>query len=358
MYAEAALRPPQYTRVLVLGASLAGVVNNILRIITMAAFDSEADGLANGARIFLALAALCTGACTVLYPLLRRRGLLVEAGPGARLEAGEGEQDPDAEPVEKEGQEGPKPGKEDHAALAVAPGEALQGRAAVLQVIRDTWRLCIALILIYMCVGQSWECRGGEGVSKMGVSSVCGPHQDSEPWVYCQGRASDPIPMKAGMQAPAGLGHPRPLRTGHPWWRTPSPPYTPWARLPTVPGTPPFHSVTLSIFPGVLVEDAHSSRLGGWYPIILVTIYNVGDMLGRILPATFAALVWTGQNIILISSSIRLLFLPAIIFFGGELGVQEGGRVGGQGSQFFLHLESAEHTCISSNESLDLNPST
>ncbi|KAL6781152.1 hypothetical protein ACKKBG_A10015 [Auxenochlorella protothecoides x Auxenochlorella symbiontica] len=226
MYAEAALRPPQYTRVLVLGASLAGVVNNILRIITMAAFDSEADGLANGARIFLALAALWTGACTVLYPLLRRRGLLVEAGPGARLEAGEGEQDPDAEPVEKEGQEGPKPGKEDHAALAVAPGEALQGRAAVLQVIRDTWRLCVALILIYI--------------------------------------------------------------------------------------------VTLSIFPGVLVEDAHSSRLGGWYPIILVTIYNVGDMLGRILPATFAALVWTGQNIILISSSIRLLFLPAI-FFGVQV---------------------------------------
>ncbi|KAL6781153.1 hypothetical protein ACKKBG_A10015 [Auxenochlorella protothecoides x Auxenochlorella symbiontica] len=41
-------------------------------------------------------------------------------------------------------------------------------------------------------------------------------------------------------------------------------------------------------------------------------------MLGRILPATFAALVWTGQNIILISSSIRLLFLPAI-FFGVQV---------------------------------------
>jgi hypothetical protein len=42
--------------------------------------------------------------------------------------------------------------------------------------------------------------------------------------------------------------------------------------------------VTLSIFPGVLAEDAHSAELGEWYPLLLMTLFNFSDLAGKNAP--------------------------------------------------------------------------
>jgi len=44
--------------------------------------------------------------------------------------------------------------------------------------------------------------------------------------------------------------------------------------------------MTLSLFPGVVSEIVPSADFGSWYPIILITIFNAFDCLGRILPGS------------------------------------------------------------------------
>lgn len=40
-------------------------------------------------------------------------------------------------------------------------------------------------------------------------------------------------------------------------------------------------ALTLSVFPGVTVEFQSESGLGSWFPVILISTFNLGDMLGR-----------------------------------------------------------------------------
>lgn len=42
--------------------------------------------------------------------------------------------------------------------------------------------------------------------------------------------------------------------------------------------------VTLAIFPGVLAEDVHSAELGSWYPVALLTVFNLADWAGKTAP--------------------------------------------------------------------------
>ena len=44
------------------------------------------------------------------------------------------------------------------------------------------------------------------------------------------------------------------------------------------------YAVTLSIFPGFLAEDVESEALGDWYPILLITFFNLMDFLGKTCP--------------------------------------------------------------------------
>ncbi|KAL2933955.1 Equilibrative nucleotide transporter 1, partial [Bienertia sinuspersici] len=52
-------------------------------------------------------------------------------------------------------------------------------------------------------------------------------------------------------------------------------------------GLTPKLIVTLSIFPGFVTEDVHSKTLGSWYPILLITCYNMFNFLGRSLTTFF-----------------------------------------------------------------------
>ncbi|KAJ6741981.1 EQUILIBRATIVE NUCLEOSIDE TRANSPORTER [Salix viminalis] len=45
--------------------------------------------------------------------------------------------------------------------------------------------------------------------------------------------------------------------------------------------------VTLSIFPGFIAEDLTSKLLKDWYPILLITIYNAADFIGKSLTAIY-----------------------------------------------------------------------
>ncbi|KAL5547829.1 hypothetical protein UlMin_003060 [Ulmus minor] len=45
--------------------------------------------------------------------------------------------------------------------------------------------------------------------------------------------------------------------------------------------------VTLSIFPGFLAEDLESKILKDWYPILLITTYNIADLVGKSLTAAY-----------------------------------------------------------------------
>ncbi|KAK9675555.1 hypothetical protein RND81_11G014900 [Saponaria officinalis] len=65
--------------------------------------------------------------------------------------------------------------------------------------------------------------------------------------------------------------------------------------------------VTLSIFPGFITEDVHSVVLGDWYPIILITSYNVFDLVGKSLTSVY---LFENANASIIACFARLLFYP------------------------------------------------
>jgi solute carrier family 29 (equilibrative nucleoside transporter), member 1/2/3 len=71
------------------------------------------------------------------------------------------------------------------------------------------------------------------------------------------------------------------------------------------------YGVTLSIFPGFITEDVDSEALGDWYPILLITAYNVFDLVGKALPALY---LLQNADVAVAGSFARLLFYP--LFYG------------------------------------------
>ncbi|XVE92447.1 hypothetical protein REPUB_Repub01dG0098100 [Reevesia pubescens] len=68
--------------------------------------------------------------------------------------------------------------------------------------------------------------------------------------------------------------------------------------------------VTLSIFPGYITEDVHSLILKDWYPILLITGYNVFDLVGKSLTAVY---LLENAKVVIASCVVRLLFFPLYI---------------------------------------------
>ncbi|CAL5209872.1 unnamed protein product [Lathyrus oleraceus] len=69
--------------------------------------------------------------------------------------------------------------------------------------------------------------------------------------------------------------------------------------------------VTLAIFPGYITEDVHSRVLNDWYPILLITCFNVFDFVGKSLTAVY---LLENAKIAVGCCVARLLFFP--LFFG------------------------------------------
>ncbi|XP_022776073.1 equilibrative nucleotide transporter 1-like [Durio zibethinus] len=68
--------------------------------------------------------------------------------------------------------------------------------------------------------------------------------------------------------------------------------------------------VTLSIFPGYITEDVHSLILKDWYPILLITGYNVFDLVGKSLTAVY---LLENAKVAIAACVVRLLFFPLFI---------------------------------------------
>ncbi|GMP34778.1 hypothetical protein CsSME_00007509 [Camellia sinensis var. sinensis] len=70
--------------------------------------------------------------------------------------------------------------------------------------------------------------------------------------------------------------------------------------------------VSLSIFPGYLSEDVKSRFFRDWYPILLITTYNLMDFLGKSLTAIYIPKKITGATW---ACFARLLLYPLFIVF-------------------------------------------
>lgn len=67
------------------------------------------------------------------------------------------------------------------------------------------------------------------------------------------------------------------------------------------------YMVTMAIYPGHITEDIHSAVLGDWYPVLLITIYNVGDLVGKMLTSVY---MMEDQVLMIRGCFGRLIFLP------------------------------------------------
>lgn len=78
--------------------------------------------------------------------------------------------------------------------------------------------------------------------------------------------------------------------------------------------------LTLSIFPGFLSEDTGTHRLGSWYVLVLIALYNGWDLIARFIPM-IDCLKLKSRKGIMVATLSRLVFLPAFYFtakHGGE----------------------------------------
>ncbi|KAI5411350.1 Equilibrative nucleotide transporter 6 [Lathyrus oleraceus] len=80
------------------------------------------------------------------------------------------------------------------------------------------------------------------------------------------------------------------------------------------------YGLTLSIFPGFLSEDTGKHSLGTWYALVLITMYNVWDLIGRYIPL-IKILNLESRKLITTASISRFLFIPAF-YFTAKYGTQ------------------------------------
>ncbi|MCL7035066.1 hypothetical protein MKW94_006220 [Papaver nudicaule] len=82
--------------------------------------------------------------------------------------------------------------------------------------------------------------------------------------------------------------------------------------------------LTLSIFPGFLSEDTGKHNLGSWYAVVLITMFNALDLIGRYLPISEAILSRKG---LVVAALCRFLLVPCFYFTA---------KYGAQGWMIFL----------------------
>ncbi|TKY71611.1 Equilibrative nucleotide transporter 3 [Spatholobus suberectus] len=71
--------------------------------------------------------------------------------------------------------------------------------------------------------------------------------------------------------------------------------------------------ITLSIFPGFLYENTGSHQLGTWYPLVLIAMYNILDLISRYIPL-IKCLKLESRKGLLIAVLSRFLLIPAFYY--------------------------------------------
>ncbi|KMZ58034.1 Equilibrative nucleotide transporter 3 [Zostera marina] len=78
--------------------------------------------------------------------------------------------------------------------------------------------------------------------------------------------------------------------------------------------------LTLSIFPGFLAEDTGSHKLGTWYALVLIAMYNLFDFMGRYIPL-IESLKLTSRKKIMVAVLLRFCLIP-VFYFTAKYGDQ------------------------------------
>ncbi|TYJ00072.1 hypothetical protein E1A91_A13G062500v1 [Gossypium mustelinum] len=73
------------------------------------------------------------------------------------------------------------------------------------------------------------------------------------------------------------------------------------------------YALTLSIFPGFLSEDTGKYSLGSWYALVLISMYNVWDLIGRYIPLIKPLKLESRKALTTVIIS-RVLLVPAFYF--------------------------------------------
>ncbi|MBA0815824.1 hypothetical protein Gohar_000555, partial [Gossypium harknessii] len=73
------------------------------------------------------------------------------------------------------------------------------------------------------------------------------------------------------------------------------------------------YALTLSIFPGFLSEDTGKHSLGSWYALVLISMYNVWDLIGRYIPLIKPLKLESRKALTMVIIS-RVLLVPAFYF--------------------------------------------
>lgn len=84
--------------------------------------------------------------------------------------------------------------------------------------------------------------------------------------------------------------------------------------------------LTLSIFPGFLFENTGSHKLGSWYPLVLIAMYNVWDLISRYIPLIECIKLQSRKGL-MCATVARFLLVPAFYFTA---------KYGDQGWMIFL----------------------
>ncbi|KAK1424567.1 hypothetical protein QVD17_19899 [Tagetes erecta] len=71
--------------------------------------------------------------------------------------------------------------------------------------------------------------------------------------------------------------------------------------------------LTLSIFPGFLYENTGKHHLGAWYPLVLIAVFNIGDLIGRYIPLIKTIKI-ESRNGLMVAILSRILFIPSFYF--------------------------------------------
>lgn len=71
--------------------------------------------------------------------------------------------------------------------------------------------------------------------------------------------------------------------------------------------------LTLSIFPGFLYENTGKHRLGSWYPLVLIAMYNLWDLISRYIPLVECLKLKSRKGLTLAILS-RFFLIPAFYF--------------------------------------------
>ncbi|KAE8672903.1 Equilibrative nucleotide transporter 4 [Hibiscus syriacus] len=79
-------------------------------------------------------------------------------------------------------------------------------------------------------------------------------------------------------------------------------------------------ALTLSIFPGFLYEDTGKHKLGTWYPLVLVAVFNTWDLISRYFP--LVELLKIESRKWLMIATLSCFLLVSAFYFTGKYGDQ------------------------------------